>query len=146
MISSDYFGNGQGCRHVDDVLHACAPIKPCNRNNVLVHDFKSVRVCGSSATVSYHPLSSNNPLTIYLMYQRTTRADMDKDRKAFEHKINMESDAVNTEVELRTRELLRLRDEKQQEQEMVETRQVCGGILNYVGGARFRMSTVSSRT
>lgn len=51
---------------------------------------------------------------------------MAKDRKAFEHKINVESDAVNTEVELRTRELLRLRDEKQQEQEMVETRQVMG--------------------
>lgn len=51
---------------------------------------------------------------------------MAKDRKAFEHKINMESDAVNTEVELRTRELLRLRDEKQQEHEMVETRQVSG--------------------
>lgn len=48
---------------------------------------------------------------------------MDKDRKAFEHKIDVESDAVNTEVELRTRELLRLRDEKQQEQEKVETRQ-----------------------
>lgn len=54
--------------------------------------------------------------------QKTTRNDMDKDRKAFEHKIDIESDAVNTEVELRTRELLRLRDEKQQEQEKVETR------------------------
>lgn len=48
---------------------------------------------------------------------------MDKDRKAFEHKINIESDAVNVEVELRTRELLRLRDEKQQEQDTEETRQ-----------------------
>lgn len=47
---------------------------------------------------------------------------MEKDRKAFEHKINVESDAVNTEVELRTRELLRLRDVKQQEQDVVETR------------------------
>lgn len=47
---------------------------------------------------------------------------MDKDRKAFEHKIDVESDRVNTEAELRTRELLRLRDEKQQEHDMVETR------------------------
>lgn len=58
-----------------------------------------------------------------IQHQKTTRSDMDKDRKAFEHKIDVESDAVNTEVELRTRELLRLRDEKQQEQEKVETRQ-----------------------
>lgn len=63
---------------------------------------------------------------------------MDKDRKAFEHKINMESDAVNTEVELRTRELLRLRDEKQQEQEMVETRQV-SEAPSYMSCARTRM-------
>ncbi|CAN0109257.1 unnamed protein product [Ectocarpus fasciculatus] len=55
-------------------------------------------------------------------FEKTTRADMEKDRKAFEHKINVESDAVNTEVELRTRELLRLRDVKQQEQNVVETR------------------------
>lgn len=48
---------------------------------------------------------------------------MEKDRKAFEHKISIESDAVSTEVELRTRELLRLRDEKQQEQDIEETRQ-----------------------
>lgn len=55
---------------------------------------------------------------------------MDKDRKAFEHKIDVESDRVNTEAELRTRELLRLRDEKQQEQDMVETRRV----LSMFGG------------
>lgn len=49
---------------------------------------------------------------------------MEKDRKAFEIKISMDAEAVNTEVELRTRELLRLRDEKQEEQEAEETRQV----------------------
>lgn len=49
---------------------------------------------------------------------------MEKDRLAFEHKVNMEAEAVNTEVELRARELLRLRDEKQQEQDAEETRQI----------------------
>lgn len=48
---------------------------------------------------------------------------MENDRRAFENKILIEADAVNTEVELRTRELLRLRDEKQEEQQTEETRQ-----------------------
>lgn len=47
---------------------------------------------------------------------------MEKDGKAFENKINMEAEAVNIEVELRTRELLRLRDEKQEAQEEEEKR------------------------
>lgn len=49
---------------------------------------------------------------------------MEKDRKAFENKINVEAEAVNIEVELRTRELLRLRDEKQEAQEAEERRRV----------------------
>lgn len=48
---------------------------------------------------------------------------MEKESKAFENKIAMESNTVIAEVELRTRELLRLRDQKQEEQETEETRQ-----------------------
>lgn len=59
--------------------------------------------------------------------QKTTRADMDNDVKAFEHKIHADSEAVSTEVELRARELLRLRDEKQEEQQAEETRQASSG-------------------
>ena len=85
---------------------------------------KKIIVCDPSAylcnTSKLTPPSSKTLTT----HQKTTRADMAKDRKAFENKIIIESDAVNTEVELRTRELLRLRDEKQQEQEAEENRQV----------------------
>lgn len=84
---------------------------------------------------SHHARSPRfSSISLLTKCQKTTRADMTKDRKAFEHKINMDSDAVNTEVELRTRELLRLRDEKQQEHELVETRQVaraCGARLTF---------------
>lgn len=68
---------------------------------------------------------------------------MEKDRKGFEHKISIESDAVSTEVELRTRELLRLRDEKQAEQEMEETRQVLSTVP--VDTLRARFEQVFSR-
>lgn len=47
---------------------------------------------------------------------------MEVDGKAFENKINMDAEAVNMEVELRTRELLRLRDEKQEAQDQEEKR------------------------
>lgn len=52
---------------------------------------------------------------------------MENDLKAFEHKIHADSEAVSTEVELRARELLRLRDEKQEEQQAEETRQASSG-------------------
>lgn len=48
---------------------------------------------------------------------------MENDLKAFEHKIHVDTESVSTEVELRTRELLRLRDEKQEKQQAEETRQ-----------------------
>lgn len=59
-----------------------------------------------------------------LRQQKNTRSDMDEDRKTFENKINMDAEAVNNEVELRTRDLLRLKDEKQEAQEVEENRHV----------------------
>lgn len=63
--------------------------------------------------------------------QKTTQADMENDLKAFEHKIHVDSESVSTEIELRTRELLRLRDEKQEEQQAEETRQEASSISKY---------------
>ena len=55
--------------------------------------------------------------------QRVARADMEKENRDLEHKITLGADTVNAEVELRTRELMRLRAQTQKEQEAEETRQ-----------------------
>lgn len=47
---------------------------------------------------------------------------MKRDREAFEDKISSAAESVISDIELRTRELLRHRDEKQQEQEAEEKR------------------------
>lgn len=78
-------------------------------------------MCGADGMVSIAHATSASRTVIWFI-QTTTRADMEKDRREFENKISMEAESVHAEIELRTRELLRLRDEKQEEQEQEETR------------------------
>lgn len=56
------------------------------------------------------------------LHQKVTQTDMQKDRRAFESRIDSEAEKVNREIELRTRELLRVRDEREEEKKAEERR------------------------